>query len=122
MPAPDPYSYGNPFLNIASLDMALAASSNAEVTDGPFAIIDPSPTPEEYALQREVIPACDRYLSSLTRQQREVVDLVYWEGLSQAEAARVLGVSRAAVSQRLSNAHEIGREHLARYRDCCTFN
>jgi len=122
MPALDPYTYGDPFLNIVSLDAAMDASSDGAVPDGPFAIIDPSPTPEEYVLERDVIPVCDAYLASPSRQQREVVQLIYWEGFSQAETARALRISRAAVKQRLLGAHKIGREHLARFRDCCSPN
>ena len=122
MPAIDPLIYGNPYLNLISLDAIMAVSSDEEVPDGPFALVDPSPTPEEAALASDVVPACEKFLSSLSDRQREVVQLIYWDGMSQAECARHLGISRVAVYQRLSKALELGREHLARYRDCCTLH
>jgi RNA polymerase sigma-70 factor (ECF subfamily) len=65
-----------------------------------------------------------RALASLSDADQELVTLVYWEGLTCAEAAGVLGVSGAAARKRLERARaalrswaEVGERrggHLAR--------
>jgi RNA polymerase sigma-70 factor (ECF subfamily) len=50
--------------------------------------------------RRHVLAALDR----LTDSQREVLLLIVWDGLSQREAATVLGCSRGAVALRLHRA------------------
>lgn len=73
------------------------------------------------ATQREGIasghsdPAIDRVhvaLAKLRKGDRDVLELFYWEDLSQAEIARVLDCSEAAVAQRLSRARKRLRDRL----------
>jgi DNA-directed RNA polymerase specialized sigma24 family protein len=45
-----------------------------------------------------------RALAGLSERDRETLRLVAWEGLSQADAARVAGVNRAAFAARLHRA------------------
>ncbi len=52
-------------------------------------------------------------LSRLTDSQREVLLLIVWEGLSQREAAAVLGCTRGAVALRLHRARTGMRAALA---------
>lgn len=52
-------------------------------------------------------------LGRLTRADREVLELFYWEGLAAAEIAEVIGCRVAAVWKRLSRARDALRPHLA---------
>lgn len=53
-----------------------------------------------------------RAFARLTPRDQEVLALVAWDGLSTAEAARVLGISTSACSVRLSRARRRLRDHL----------
>ena len=53
-----------------------------------------------------------RAFERLTPRDQEVLALVAWDGLSTAEAARVLEISTSALSVRLSRARRRLREHL----------
>jgi RNA polymerase sigma-70 factor (ECF subfamily) len=55
----------------------------------------------------------ERALATLSAEDRELVTLVYWEGLSVREAAGVLGLADAAARKRLSRARESLRSCLA---------
>ncbi len=54
----------------------------------------------------------DRALASLSVEDRELVKLVYWEQLTCAEAARIVGVSGAAARKRLERARAALRSWL----------
>lgn len=56
---------------------------------------------EDVAAERD---ECLRSLASLTEEDREAILLVAWEGLSQEQAAAVLGVTRNAFYVRLHRA------------------
>lgn len=64
---------------------------------------------ETLAARRDVLAA----LARLTDPQREVLLLIVWDGLSQREAAAVLGCSRGAVALRLHRARGHMRTALA---------
>lgn len=42
-------------------------------------------------------------LHKLTRKQKEVIELIFWKGYTQEEAAREIGCSQSSISERLSN-------------------
>ena len=69
------------------------------VREGWHAHVDASA--EEVVAERD---ECLRSLAALSAADREVVLLIAWEGLSQDQAARVLGLSRNALSVRLHRA------------------
>jgi len=54
----------------------------------------------------------ERLFDELPARQREVAELLYRDGLSHAEIARRLGVTRNAVDQALHNAHRNLAEKL----------
>ncbi|WP_169730695.1 sigma-70 family RNA polymerase sigma factor [Calidithermus chliarophilus] len=56
------------------------------------------------------------FTQHLTAEQRALLKTVYWEDKPQAEVARELGISRAAVSQRMRRIYQQGQRHLARWR------
>jgi len=57
-------------------------------------------------------------LESLSEDDRELVTLVYWEQLTTAEAADVLGISASAARKRLERARTTLRSHLANDELC----
>ncbi|MFQ5790853.1 MAG: RNA polymerase sigma factor [Acidobacteriota bacterium] len=52
------------------------------------------------------------FVRTLTPRQRFVVLCVFWRDMSQAEVARILRTSRAAVTQLLNRVYEKGRAML----------
>ena len=71
--------------------------------------------PAASAEARETGDAIRDAISALPRDQREVLVLSEYEGLSHAEIASVAGCSVKAVERRLSHARETLRRELARY-------
>ena len=63
----------------------------------------PSPRPERDARVREAVASC------LSDKQREVVEAYFFEGLSQSEIARRLGVRQQVVHKRIYGARRNGR-------------
>lgn len=60
----------------------------------------PTPAPQEATTSSRVVQA----LARLSPAEREAITLLAWEGLSPAEAAVVLGCSRAAIYLRVHHA------------------
>ena len=52
-------------------------------------------------------------LDALTLDDRELLTLVYWDGLSTEEAARALSINSATARKRLQRARQRLRQHLA---------
>lgn len=73
---------------------------------------EPSSTPEQMLLGREVRETVAAALEKLEPESREVVVLRDIEGLTAAEVAEVTGASVAAVKSRLHRARAALREHL----------
>ncbi len=55
------------------------------------------------------------FVRGLPPRQRQVAVLIYWDGLTPAEAARRLGISRAAVNDLLAKIRAKGQEVLAAF-------
>jgi hypothetical protein len=64
-------------------------------------------------------PRLFNFLASLPRTYREVLLLVWVEGLTPAEAALVCGIRPEALRQRLSRARSLLADRLARTDDAC---
>ena len=71
--------------------------------------------PARSADARERGEAIRKAIATLPPDQREVLVLAEYEGLSQAEIAAVAGCSVKAVERRLSHARELLRRELARF-------
>lgn len=56
------------------------------------------------------------FVQKLPPRQRKVTEMVFWDGFSPAEAARALGISRAAVSDLLQKVYAKGKEELFTYK------
>lgn len=77
------------------------------------AVADASPGADQTAEGREALAAIWRQIATLPKSLKEPLILRTVEGLSQAEAARALGISEKAVETRLYRA----RARLAAMRD-----
>ena len=71
-------------------------SSTTRSDSGPAAPHDPSDDPARLAAWGEF----HEQIGALPDEEREVFDLIWYQGLSQAEAAEVLGVSERTVKRR----------------------
>jgi RNA polymerase sigma-70 factor, ECF subfamily len=77
-----------------------------------FDLIDPAASVDEIMEINERDAALSKALKDLPVRQRTAMTLVYDEGLSGAEAARVLGLSAKAVERLLARARAYLRERL----------
>lgn len=67
----------------------------------------------------EMINAVQHFVASLSPELRATVEDIYWNGLTEAEAARKHGLSRTAVGKRVKRIQHLGRlwRDLRRYND-----
>jgi len=77
--------------------------------------VDQRVGPEALAVRRQLDAAVRRAIERLPAEQREVLLLKDFHGLSYAEIARVTGTTPTLVSSRLHDARERLRRQLARY-------
>lgn len=116
-----PWTYSRRDLALASQPSSMNGSRrpDGDEDDEPLAKL----FPYEYSLEDEVIESIERhhtaiavrgFVASLPPRTRQVVRLMYWDGLTQAEVARHLGVTEAAVSRTLKRTYDRGRVELAR--------
>jgi len=77
-----------------------------------FDVMDAGATAEEMMESNERVTALAQALKDLPVRQRAALTLIYDEGLSGAEAARVLGSSVKAVERLLARARSYLRERL----------
>lgn len=73
---------------------------------------DPSPPPDEILAARQRDVALASALRDLPERERAAMTLVYDEGLSAAETARILGASAKAVERLLARARARLRERM----------
>jgi RNA polymerase sigma factor (sigma-70 family) len=93
-----------PVRSVRSLDAVLAADPEGE--EQREQVVDPRPGPEQLATSKE---NWDQLVAGLTEREQEVVELVYRQDMTLAEAARELGLS----ASRVRDIHE---QALARLR------
>ena len=82
-----------------------------------FDAVDPAAGIDEVMERSERVRAFAKVVRNLPVRQRAAMTLVYDEGMSGAEAARVLGMSAKAVERLLSRARAYLREHLVPEHD-----
>jgi RNA polymerase sigma factor (sigma-70 family) len=73
------------------------------------------PSPDGCAGVRETRVAVRTFVDGLSPQLRQAVRRIYWDGASQADAARELGLSRTAVSKMMVRLRRRGRRRLAHH-------
>ena len=74
----------------------------------------PRPTEEDYELTA-IEAAVRQFVSSLPCHDRDLVESIFWRGMTQAEAARRLGLSRMAITKRLKKIYHKGFSALATF-------
>jgi RNA polymerase sigma-70 factor (ECF subfamily) len=82
---------------LAALEAALPICRDEEVL---LAVRDPGPGPEGELHAREQIAALHRALAALSREHRQIIDLVYYRGKPIKEIADLLGIGLNTVKTR----------------------
>jgi RNA polymerase sigma-70 factor (ECF subfamily) len=75
-----------------------------------------SERPSLHVYDKQVAEAVERALSELPERQRAAISLVFYQGLSNAEAADVIGVKVRALESLLARGRQQLRERLQDYR------
>jgi RNA polymerase sigma-70 factor (ECF subfamily) len=75
-----------------------------------------SERPSTHVYQKQVAQAVERALAALPERQRAAISLVHYQGLSNAEAAEVLGVKVRALESLLARGRQQLRDKLADFR------
>ncbi len=84
----------------------------------PMFDVDDAPAPDEELAREALFASCRRFVQDLPDEQREAIVQTEYEGHSQAELARRLGVPLSTVKSRVQR----GRQRLEQaLHDCCTF-
>lgn len=99
------------FKALSALRRRPHAALDPEVAE---AIADEADTPEVSLQKADKAGALRRCLDALSREHREVVDLVYYHERSVEEAARVLGIPEGTVKTRMFHARKRLSELLSR--------
>lgn len=73
---------------------------DAAPASGQLLAVDVGPTPERELHDRQVLELVERFLATLTPDERRLIELRHVEGLSQRDAAEVLGLGRQRVRTR----------------------
>jgi DNA-directed RNA polymerase specialized sigma24 family protein len=104
----DPYSYANPFVEPTSLDaLAVADEDDGEAIILPVA--DHTPDAEEQLEFARVQVAIQNFIDGLDARDRTLIERVFWEDERQADVARALSVSGAAISKRMTRIMQRGQ-------------
>jgi RNA polymerase sigma-70 factor, ECF subfamily len=69
-------------------------------------VCDPAPSPEGELYAKEKMEALPRALAALTREHRQVIDLIYYRGKSIKEIAGILGIGLNTVKTRMFYARK----------------
>ena len=96
----------------------LSEDNNNDALPGPcaFDVVDSRPTPEQALARNELRLLVLQAVSDLRRSLRSVVLLREFQGLTNAEIARRLGLSVSAVKARIFRARRDLRKHLEKKR------
>lgn len=87
--------------------VSLDAPQNGEETSLASVVKDERLTPDDAAEQNELASEVRRAAADLPEQYRDVVELVYYRGMTCTNAAKALNVAAATVSRRVNKALEL---------------
>jgi len=96
------------------LDRARRLRREGSRSELPEQLADPAPGPAEELAGREREALVRRALRRIAPRQREAIHLVYVEGLSVSEAARILGAPTGTIKTRLMRGRNALRRILER--------
>ena len=92
---------------------ALRRRTDAELDDETAAAIeDTSDNPEAIAAKKDTGDVLRKCLTALSREHREVIDLVYYHDKSVEEVAEIVGIPENTVKTRMFYARKKLAEHL----------
>jgi RNA polymerase sigma-70 factor (ECF subfamily) len=74
--------------------------------DGITALVDPVDNPEVAAQKRDTGQILRQCLTALSRDHREIIDLVYYHEKSVEEVAKIVGIPEATVKTRMFYARK----------------
>jgi RNA polymerase sigma factor (sigma-70 family) len=104
----DPCSYANPFVEPISLDtLAVADEDDGEAIILPVA--DRGPDAEEQLEFAQIQAAVQKFIERLDARDRTLIERVFWDGERQADVARALSLSGAAISKRMTRIMQRGQ-------------
>ncbi|MGJ7543784.1 RNA polymerase sigma factor [Variovorax sp. LT1R16] len=80
--------------------------------DALLEVVDPTPGPEQTVEARSDMERLFKVIDRMSKRRREILMLVRWEGLSQRDVAKKLGVSLRTVEHELKRAHDYCAAHM----------
>lgn len=89
----------------------------ADDIDELLGLPDPAPGPEQTTLARAQVDALVEAMKELPPRRRKILTLVRWEGMTQPEVAKRVGVSLRTVEKELKAAHDFCAARMAGLRD-----
>lgn len=101
---------------LVSLDRQVPAHSTDNATKLSDMLVSPEESPEVVASERESAESVRRALSELSEPMRQVIHLVYYQGLKYREAAEVLSVPVGTIKSRMHAAIARLAEIWSRHR------
>jgi DNA-directed RNA polymerase specialized sigma24 family protein len=103
--------------NFAYADAALEPLPIDSVAADAAAITDPTYTPEQWCEVTQTQTAIQTWMQTLSDRDRRLLERLFWSDETQADIARSLQVSRAAISKHMSRITHAARVRLAPYRN-----
>ena len=115
MRALDTYACHSPLAQVISFETALAEPGKDGQPIGDIAA--PYVPFEDIIAASDTAAAIRRFVRSLPEPQQDMIFRHFWDGESQAEIARTLGVTGAAISKSMAKILKQGRTSLSSYRN-----
>jgi RNA polymerase sigma factor (sigma-70 family) len=109
----DRYCYANPYLEPVSLDHPAAGDGDEDAEPLGHGLPDEDANPLRDAERLELQAAVQDFVAGLDERDRLLLTRVFWDEVPQADVARTLQVSGAAISKRLRRIIEKARLVLA---------
>ena len=109
----DRYCYANPYLEPVSLDHPAAGDGDEDAAPLGHGLLDEDADPLRDAEQLQLQTAVQGFIEGLDERDRLLLTRVFWDEVPQADVARALQVSGAAISKRLRRVMEKARLVLA---------
>jgi RNA polymerase sigma-70 factor (ECF subfamily) len=98
---------------------ALHRQRNSLIDEGDMELIeDPANTPEEAALNRDRSAQLRMCLAQMSREHREILDLVYYQEKSVEEIAEVIQIPKSTVKTRMFYARKRLARLLSAHQTC----
>jgi DNA-directed RNA polymerase specialized sigma24 family protein len=107
----DPYIYASPLIEPLSLDAICMPGEDGDFS--PLAIADPAPDAEDQMALAQARTAIEGFIGTLDARDQDLIERIFWNDERQADVARALDLSGAAISKRMNRIVQRGRIALA---------